>query len=123
MFNHSFHACASYFLPSFLFFFLSFSHPFFLSFFLSFPLGVEISLRTLIPRFMPGSVHSGSASRDDCGRMFPDKLRVSSLPDMFLHYAWTGEKRERERERKKKKETRTTAKIAKEPIFSLSDFQ
>ena len=38
---------------------------------------------------MPGSVHSGSASLEDCGRMFPDKLRVSSFPDRFLHYAWT----------------------------------
>ena len=38
---------------------------------------------------MPGSVHSGSASRDDCGRMFPDKLRVSSFPYRFPHYAWT----------------------------------
>ena len=32
---------------------------------------VEISSCTLIPLFRPGSVHSGSASRDDCGRMFP----------------------------------------------------
>ena len=32
----------------------------------------EISSRTLIPLFMPGSVHSGSATWDDCGRMFPD---------------------------------------------------
>ena len=28
---------------------------------------VEISSRTLIPFFLPGSVHSGSASWDDCG--------------------------------------------------------
>ena len=27
----------------------------------------------------PGSVHSGLASWDDCGRMFPDELRVSSF--------------------------------------------
>ena len=39
--------------------------------------------------FMPGSVHSGSTSEDDCGRMFPDKLRVSSFPDTFPHYART----------------------------------
>ena len=32
---------------------------------------VEISSRKLISLFVPGSVHSGSASRDDCGRMFP----------------------------------------------------
>ena len=44
---------------------------------------VEISLRTLIPLFTPGSVHSGSASSDDCSRMFPDKFRVSSFPDRF----------------------------------------
>ena len=50
---------------------------------------VEISLRTLIPLFMTGSVHSGWASWDDCGRMFHDKLRVSSFPDGFPHYSWT----------------------------------
>ena len=38
---------------------------------------------------MPGSVHSGSASRDDCGRTFPGKLSVSSFLDRFPHYAWT----------------------------------
>ena len=48
---------------------------------------VEISLRTLIPLFRPGSVHSGSASWDDCGQVFPDKLRTSSFPDKFPHYA------------------------------------
>ena len=42
---------------------------------------VEISLRTLS--------HSGSASGDDCDRVFPDELRVSSFPDRFPHYAWT----------------------------------
>ena len=35
----------------------------------------EISSRSLIPLFTPGSVHSGSASWGDCGRMFPDNLR------------------------------------------------
>ena len=49
---------------------------------------VYFSLRALIPRFVLGSVHSGSASRDDCGRIFPDKLRVSSFPDRFPHYVW-----------------------------------
>ena len=48
----------------------------------------EVSLRTLIPLFMPRSVHSGSASLDDCGWMFP-KLHVSSFLDRFPHYAWT----------------------------------
>ena len=43
MFDNSLPACA------FLYFFL-----------------VEISLRTLFPLFRPGSVHSGSASWDDC---------------------------------------------------------
>ena len=33
------------------------------------PQEMEISSRTLIPLFMPGSVHSGPASLDDCGRM------------------------------------------------------
>ena len=41
MFDHSFPACALFFFE------------------------VEISSRTLIPLFMPGSVHSGSASLDD----------------------------------------------------------
>ena len=59
----------------------------FFSFFFFFE--VEISSCTLIPLFMPGSVHSGSVSWDDCGRMFPDKFRVSSFPDRFPHYAWT----------------------------------
>ena len=48
---------------------------------------VEISSHTLISLFKPGSVHSGSASSDDCGRVFPDELRVSSFPDRFAHYA------------------------------------
>ena len=47
-------------------------------FFLSFK--VEISSRTLIPLLTPGSVHSDSANRDDCGQVFPDMLRVSSFP-------------------------------------------
>ena len=48
---------------------------------------VEISSRTLIPLFMPGSVHSSSASLNDCVRVLPDDLRVSSFPDRFPHYA------------------------------------
>ena len=43
------------------------------------------SSRMPIPLFMPGSVHSGSASRDDCGRMFPDKLCMSSFLDRSPH--------------------------------------
>ena len=74
MFDYSFPARA------FLFLFLSFLFSFF---------EVEISSRTLIPPFSPGSVHSGSASGDDCDRMFPDKLRVTSFPDRFPHYVWT----------------------------------
>ena len=50
---------------------------------------VEISSRTLISLFRPGSVHSGSASSDDCDRVFPDELLVSSFPDMFPHSACT----------------------------------
>ena len=49
---------------------------------------MEISSCKLIPLFTPGSVHSGSASWDDCGRVYPDKLRASSFPDWFPHYAW-----------------------------------
>ena len=44
---------------------------------------VEISLLTLIPLFTPGLVHSCLASWDDCGRVFPDELRVISFPDSF----------------------------------------
>ena len=46
---------------------------------------MEISSRALIPLFRPGSVNSDSASWDDCGRKFSDKLRVSSFPDRFPH--------------------------------------
>ena len=67
MFDNSFPACA------FFFFFFK----------------VEIRSHALIPLLMPGSVHSGSASWEDCCRMFPYKLRVSSFPDRFPHYAWT----------------------------------
>ena len=38
---------------------------------------------------VPGSVHSGLVNWDDYGRMFNDKLRVSSLLHRYLHYAWT----------------------------------
>ena len=48
---------------------------------------VEISSRTLISLFRPGSVHSGSVSWDDCDRVFPDELRLSSFPDRFPHFA------------------------------------
>ena len=50
---------------------------------------VEISSRTLIPLLTLGSIHSGSASLDDCGRVYPDESRVISFPDRFPHYAWT----------------------------------
>ena len=59
------------------------------SFFLFFFFEVEISLCTLIPLFAPELVHSGSTSWDDCNRVFPDELRVSSFPDRFPHHAWT----------------------------------
>ena len=48
---------------------------------------VEITSCTLIPLFMPESVHGGSAGCDDRGRMFSDKLCVSLFPDRFPHYA------------------------------------
>ena len=57
MFNNSFSACI-------FFFFL-----------------MEISLCTLIPLFMPGLVHSGSGSSDNCDQVFPDELNVSSFPE------------------------------------------
>ena len=41
---------------------------------------MKISSRTHIPHFTPGSVHSGSASWDDMGLVFPDLLRMSSFP-------------------------------------------
>ena len=47
---------------------------------------VEINLHKLIPLFRPGSVHSGSASRDDCDRVFPYELRVSSISDRNRTY-------------------------------------
>ena len=56
-------------------------------FFLSFK--VKLSSRTLIPLFRPGSIHSGSGSREDCGRVFSEELRVSSFPDRFPHYSRT----------------------------------
>ena len=37
---------------------------------------MDISLRALVPLFRPGSVHSGSASWDDCDWVFPDKYLV-----------------------------------------------
>ena len=46
---------------------------------------MEINSHTLIPLFTPGTVHSGSASRDDCARMFPDKLRVRLFLERFPH--------------------------------------
>ena len=59
------------------------------SFFFSSFFKVEISWLSLIPLFMPGSVHSGLTSWDDCGWMFPDKLHVSLFLDRFPHNAWT----------------------------------
>ena len=51
--------------------------------------GLEISSRKLSSLFRPGSVHSGSASWDDCDRAFSDKLCESSFPDRIPHSAWT----------------------------------
>ena len=52
----------------------------------SFFFKVEIRSRMLNPLFRPGSVHSGSASWDNCGQ---DELCVSLFPDRFPHYACT----------------------------------
>ena len=70
---------------------LSFFISFFLCFFFFFFFGgeVEISSSTVILLLISGSVHSGSASCDDCGRLFADELRVSSFPDRFPRYACT----------------------------------
>ena len=46
-------------------------------------------LRLLITLFRPGSVHSGSVSRDDCGLAFADELSVNSFPHSFPLCAWT----------------------------------
>ena len=42
---------------------------------------VEISSHKLTPLFRPGSVHSVSASWDDCDWVFLGELRVSSFPE------------------------------------------
>ena len=53
---------------------------------------VEISMCILSPFIRPGSsVHSGSASWDNYGRVFPDKLHVGSFPDRLPHYSWRAE--------------------------------
>ena len=41
---------------------------------------VDICLHVPIPPFRPGSVHSGSATWDDCWKAFPDELCASSFP-------------------------------------------
>ena len=54
---------------------------------------MEISLHTLIPLFMPGSVYSGSASWDDRGQVFPDKLcgaRFRIVPTLCLNSGIVG---------------------------------
>ena len=63
----------------------------------------RLACTTLIPLFTSGLAHSGSASWDDCDRVFPDEFCVSltltecSLTSCvwacffigFPHYAWT----------------------------------
>ena len=61
----------------------------YLCFLFCFVFKVVISLPTWIQLFIPGSVHSGSVSWDNCGWMFLDKLHVSLFLDRFAHYAWT----------------------------------
>ena len=43
---------------------------------------VEISSRTLLLLSRPGSIHTGSESRDDCGRVFPNELHVGYVPTL-----------------------------------------
>ena len=40
---------------------------------------------TLVPLFIPQSVHSGPASREACGWLFPNKWHVSLFRDSFPH--------------------------------------
>ena len=47
---------------------------------------VEISSRKLIPLFRPGSVHSGSASWDDCYRVFPHCLDSGIVSPLWLQW-------------------------------------
>ena len=62
-----------------------------LCFFFFFFFKVEISSLTLMPLFAAGSVHSGSASRDDCSREFLDGLRVSSFSSVIRSHVFPGE--------------------------------
>ena len=57
--------------------------PFILRLHFFFLLETEISSCALIPLFMPGSVHTGSVSWDDCDRVFPEELHVSFFPNRF----------------------------------------
>ena len=41
-----------------------------------------------------GSCHSGSASWDDCGWVFPDEFHVSLFPDRFQHRGGTDSEEE-----------------------------
>ena len=50
---------------------------------------VKISSRTLTSLFIPGSVHSGSARWDDCGRMFSEKLLMSSFLQLVSNWILT----------------------------------
>ena len=45
-----------------------------------FSLFLEISLHAPVPLFRLGSVHSGSASWNNCGQVFPNELHVGSFP-------------------------------------------
>ena len=59
---------------------------FFVFFLFCFCFEVEISSPELIPLFLvSGSVHSGSASWNDYGRTFLDKLRLNSFLDIGSH--------------------------------------
>ena len=47
---------------------------------------VQISSRTLIQLFMPGSIHSGSASWDDCVSVCHERKKTPLLPVMRARY-------------------------------------
>ena len=57
-------------------------------FFFFFFFNVGVSSRALIPLFIPRSVHSGWANWDDCGLLFPYKLRLNLFPNWFPLYTW-----------------------------------
>ena len=56
---------------------------------LSLSLSPSFKGRSARALFTPGSVHSGSTSLEDYGRVLPDEMRVSSFPDRLPRSART----------------------------------